>query len=155
MRGWRRLKPCRQSRRNFLQTILQRGNRFLKQFRQRLLHKPFQLKQPKGPANEIKPLLNTNEQSTHRYQRLARAIIPVLRQGFHQSPRLNVVADDGISYLLPYAQFLYAEMISNPALEKEPDAPPEKMLICFAVAEVVGPGQRTQGGWNGRFRNMN
>jgi len=50
---------------------------------------------------------------------------------------LDVFADDGISYLLPYAQFLYAEKISNPALEKEPDAPPEKMLIRFASANVV------------------
>ena len=46
-------------------------------------------------------------------------------------------ADDGHSYLLPYAQFLSAERFSNPALEKEPDAPPEKMLIHFAQAEVV------------------
>jgi hypothetical protein len=53
---------------------------------------------------------------------------------------LAVIADDGISYLLPYAQFLYAERISNPALEKEPDAPPEKMLIRFACAEVVVVG---------------
>jgi hypothetical protein len=50
---------------------------------------------------------------------------------------LKVIADDGISYLLPYAQFMYAEKISNPALEKEPDAPPEKMLIHFACADVV------------------
>jgi hypothetical protein len=50
---------------------------------------------------------------------------------------LDVCADDGISYLLPYAQFLYAERISNPALEKEPDAPPEKMLIHFVRADVV------------------
>ena len=50
---------------------------------------------------------------------------------------LEVIADDGISYLLPYAQFLYAERVSNPALEKEPDAPPEKMRICFATAEVA------------------
>ena len=50
---------------------------------------------------------------------------------------LKVIADDGISYLLPYAQFLYAEKISNPALEKEPDAPPEKMRIRFACGEVV------------------
>ena len=47
------------------------------------------------------------------------------------------LTDDGISYLLPYAQFLFAERISNPALEKELDAPPEKMLIRFALAEVV------------------
>jgi hypothetical protein len=50
---------------------------------------------------------------------------------------LEITADDGINYLLPYAQFLYAERISNPALEKEPDAPPEKMLIHFARADVV------------------
>ena len=50
---------------------------------------------------------------------------------------LEAITDDGISYLLPYAQFLYAEKIPNPALEKEPDAPPEKMLIRFACADVV------------------
>ena len=50
---------------------------------------------------------------------------------------LEAIADDGISYLLPYAQFLYAEKIPNPALEKEPDAPPEKVLIHFACADVV------------------
>ncbi|HEY5042959.1 MAG TPA: hypothetical protein VIK53_13255 [Verrucomicrobiae bacterium] len=49
----------------------------------------------------------------------------------------EIIADDGISYLLPYAQFLYAEKSSNPALEKEPDAPPEKLLIHFACADVV------------------
>ena len=46
-------------------------------------------------------------------------------------------ADDGISYLLPYAQFLYAERMANPALEKEPEAPPEKMSIHFACADVI------------------
>jgi len=50
---------------------------------------------------------------------------------------LDVLADDGISYLLPYAQFLSAERTSNPALEKEPDAPPEKILIHFARADVI------------------
>jgi hypothetical protein len=50
---------------------------------------------------------------------------------------LEVIADDGISYLLPYAQFLYAERTPNPALEKEPEAPPEKMLIRFARTDVV------------------
>ena len=50
---------------------------------------------------------------------------------------LDVFADNGTSYLLPYAQFLYAEKMPNPALEKEPDAPPEKMRIFFATAEVV------------------
>lgn len=50
---------------------------------------------------------------------------------------LHVAADDGRSYLLPYAQFLHAERVANPALETEPDAPPEKLLLCFAVAEVA------------------
>ena len=50
---------------------------------------------------------------------------------------LEIIADDGISYLLPYAQFLYAERTANPALDKEPEAPPEKMCIHFAGAEVI------------------
>ncbi|HZQ45832.1 MAG TPA: hypothetical protein VFC07_02375 [Verrucomicrobiae bacterium] len=50
---------------------------------------------------------------------------------------LNVLADGGVSYLLPYAQFLFAVRGSNPALEKEPDAPPEKLLIRFARADVA------------------
>ena len=50
---------------------------------------------------------------------------------------LNVFADDEHSYHLPYAQFLYAEMIPNPALEREPEAPPQKLLLCFAMAEVA------------------
>ena len=50
---------------------------------------------------------------------------------------LEAIADNGISYLLPYAQFLYAEKIPNPQLEKEPDAPPEKMLMRFAAGDVV------------------
>jgi hypothetical protein len=54
-----------------------------------------------------------------------------------QTAALAAFADGGISYLLPYAQFLYAERISNPALEKEPDAPPEKMRIHFVRADVV------------------
>ena len=50
---------------------------------------------------------------------------------------LEVIADDGISYLLPYAQFLYAERTANPAMEKEPEASPEKMSIHFGCAEVI------------------
>ena len=50
---------------------------------------------------------------------------------------LNVAADDGRSYLLPYAQFLHAERTANPALEREPDAPPEKLLLRFATADVA------------------
>ena len=54
-----------------------------------------------------------------------------------QIAALNVFAGDGHSYLLPYAQFLSAERFSNPALEQEPDAPPEKLLIRFASANVL------------------
>jgi hypothetical protein len=61
---------------------------------------------------------------------------PCLGSG-HDIAALEAITDDGISHLLPYAQFLYAEKVSNPALEKEPDAPPEKVLIHFACADVV------------------
>ena len=57
---------------------------------------------------------------------------------------LNVFADDEHSYFFPYAQFLYAEIIPNPALEKNADAPPEKLVICFAVAEVTVLGSGLQ-----------
>ena len=69
------------------------------------------------------------------------------------SAALKVYADDGHNYLLPYAQLLSAESFSNPALEQEPDAPPEKMLIhfarlkswCWAVASTP---------WSANFNNM-
>src|ERR1017187_3687613 len=57
---------------------------------------------------------------------------------------LNVFADDEHSYFLPYAQLLYAEIIPNPSLEKNADAPPEKLLICFASAEVTVLGSGLQ-----------
>lgn len=57
---------------------------------------------------------------------------------------LNVYVDDEHSYLLPYAQLLYAETTPNPALEKNADAPPEKLVICFAVAEVTLLGSGLQ-----------
>jgi hypothetical protein len=50
---------------------------------------------------------------------------------------VTVLTDDGISYLLPFAQLLYAERTANPALEREPEAPPEKMSIHFVAAEVI------------------
>ena len=50
---------------------------------------------------------------------------------------LNVFVDDGESFQLSYAQFLYAKLGANPALAKEPNAPPQRLLICFAMAEVV------------------
>ncbi len=60
-----------------------------------------------------------------------------------------VLTDDGINYLLPYAQFLYAERTANPALEKEPEAPPETMSIHFECAEVIvlGSGLKRLEGW--------
>ncbi|MBP7825502.1 MAG: hypothetical protein KA236_02995 [Verrucomicrobia bacterium] len=50
---------------------------------------------------------------------------------------LNVFTSDEHSYQLPYAQFLYAELTPNPVLERDMDAPPEKLLVAFAVAEIV------------------
>lgn len=50
---------------------------------------------------------------------------------------LNVFTNDEHSYQLPYAQFLYAQLTPNPALERDVDAPPEKLLVAFAVAEIV------------------
>jgi len=66
---------------------------------------------------------------------------------------LEVIADDGISYLLPYAQFLYAERTANPALDKAPEAPPEKMSIHFVGAEVVvlGSGLKRLESWLQRY----
>lgn len=59
---------------------------------------------------------------------------------YHRSPSvaaLQVFADDGISYLLPYSQFLYAKRSANEAMEKQPDAPPQKLLIHFVAGDVV------------------
>jgi hypothetical protein len=44
---------------------------------------------------------------------------------------------------------LYAERTANTALEKEPDAPPEKMRIHFASAEVIilGSGLKRLESW--------
>jgi len=66
---------------------------------------------------------------------------------------LEVIADDGISYLLPYAQFLYAERMANPAMDKAPEAPPEKMSIHFVGAEVavLGSGLKRLEGWLQRY----
>ena len=60
-----------------------------------------------------------------------------------------VLTDDGISYLLPYAQFLYAERMANPALEKGPEASPEKMSIHFGCADVIvlGSGLKQLESW--------
>ena len=58
---------------------------------------------------------------------------------------LIVFADDEHSYMLPYAQFLYAELIPNPVLEVQREAPPEKLTIHFVAAEVemFGSGFRS------------
>jgi hypothetical protein len=59
------------------------------------------------------------------------------------------LTDDGISYLLSYAQFLYAERMANPALEKGPEASPEKMSIHFGCADVIvlGSGLKQLESW--------
>ncbi len=77
--------------------------------------------------NNVKPLTESDFKTGHN---------PCFTSDV-KSAALNVYADDRHNYLLPYAQLLSAERFSNPALEDEPDAPPEKMLIRFAQAEVV------------------
>ena len=44
-----------------------------------------------------------------------------------------------------YAQFLHAERTANPVLETEPDAPPEKLLLRFATADVALLGSGPHG----------
>jgi len=53
---------------------------------------------------------------------------------------LLAMADSGIHYILPYSHFLYAERIANPTLQKEPDTPPEMLLIHFACGDVTITG---------------
>jgi|SRR5579872_5742715 len=50
---------------------------------------------------------------------------------------LHVLVDDGSSYILPYAHLLYSRTDPNPALEQDPEAPPQKLLIRFALIEVT------------------
>jgi len=50
---------------------------------------------------------------------------------------LNVFTNDQHNYQFPYAQLLYSETAPNPELETNADAPPEKLLICFAAAKVT------------------
>jgi hypothetical protein len=79
--------------------------------------------------------LNSNEQPP-----AISASKPRTKPCIGQNPNaaaVTVLTDDGISYLLPFAQFLYAERTANPALVREPEAPPEKMSIHFAYAEVI------------------
>ena len=62
--------------RDFLQTILQRGNRFLKRFRQRIAQS-ISTETTERSNHEIKP--TEHQRTIHPpYQRLARAIIPAL-----------------------------------------------------------------------------
>jgi hypothetical protein len=99
------------------------------------LIKAFQLK---GAIMKASPLNSANPPS---------ASSPGENPCFSGGPNiaaLNVLADGGVSYLLPYAQFLFAERESNPGLEKDPDAPRERLLIRFARADValLGSGLR-------------
>jgi hypothetical protein len=50
---------------------------------------------------------------------------------------LVIIADDGISYLFPYAQFLSAERVHNPALENMPDAPPAEVAVLGSGLNAV------------------
>ena len=55
---------------------------------------------------------------------------------------LNALADDERSYLLPYAQFLYAEWTSNPAVEQRAGRSIRKISNAFYHSRSRGAGQR-------------
>jgi hypothetical protein len=57
---------------------------------------------------------------------------------------LSVTDDGGRNYLFPYAHLLFAELSANPAVEKQPDAPPQRLHIYFAIGEIIilGSGLR-------------
>jgi hypothetical protein len=62
---------------------------------------------------------------------------------------VNVLTSDGRSCGLPFAQYLDSELVANPALETDPDAPTEKLTIHFvsATVTVLGTGiKRIQDG---------
>ena len=97
--------------RKWIQTILQRGHRFLKQFRlRRVPRKPFCPPMPVNKSNLHD--MNTNEhpptESAFRPDHIPWGDNPCFGSDT-QIAALNVFADDGHSYLLPYAQFLSAE----------------------------------------------
>jgi hypothetical protein len=137
--------------RDFLQTILQRGNRFLKRFRQRIAQS-LSIETTERSSHEIKPT-RTPANNPPAISASSPRDNPCL--GTIPIAALAVLTDDGISYLLPYAQFLYAERTANPALEKEPEAPPEKMSIHFATCRGGRSGQRSQTAGTAGFRNTN
>ncbi len=57
---------------------------------------------------------------------------------------LNVITGQGESFQLPYAQFLYSELGANPALEEDAQAPPQRLVVRFAMAEVMVLGSGLQ-----------
>jgi hypothetical protein len=62
---------------------------------------------------------------------------------------VNVMTSDGRSCGLPFAQYLDSELVANPALETDPDAPTEMLTIHFvsATVTVLGTGiKRIQDG---------
>jgi hypothetical protein len=84
--------------------------------------------------------MKSSELNTNDNPPAISASSPRVHPCFGNDPNAAAVAvltDDGISYLLPFAQFLCAKRTANPALEQDPDAPTEKMSIHFAGAEVT------------------
>jgi hypothetical protein len=92
------------------------------------LPKPFQLKGVTMKSSPLNPADPTSASSLRDNPCFS---------GGPDIAALQVLADGSVSYLLPYAQFLSAERRPNPALEREPEAPPEQLLIRFARADVV------------------
>ena len=54
---------------------------------------------------------------------------------------LGVTADDEHEYFFGTTQFIEAELSANATVEKNENAPPERLLLRYATAEVVMIGQ--------------
>ena len=65
-----------------------------------------------------------------------------------------VRTDDGISYLLPYAQFLYAKRTANPALEKDRRHHRKKCPFILRVP-TWSFWEAVSTGWNAGFSDTN
>ena len=94
------------------------------------------------PTNRKHPVMNTNEPPTQRNRCLTRvtilltARIPNGRHSERGGRRRQ-------SYHLPYAQLLYAEMIPNPALEKNAGCTARKAVDLFCRGRSHGAGEWT------------
>ena len=137
-------------RQKFIQNILQRGNRFLKQFAS-ASHNPFR------PAKTSNKPMN-HPMNTNANPDAASASSPHNNLCFDIDPAvaaLNALADDERSYQLPYAQFLYAEMDFRSHAGTRAGRSIRKISNPLHQSRSRGAGERPQDSLCGGFKNMN